>query len=367
MAIGLYIHVPFCKRKCPYCDFYSVCISSLSENNYVDGVIRNIEKYKGVDIDSIYWGGGTPSILSEISYQRIFSAIKANFKLIEPEISLEANPCSADIKKLEFLRNVGFNRISFGVQSCIDTELEKLGRLHNFEQAKQAIINADKAGFENISADLMLGIIGQNSKSLRYSISKLAELPLTHVSAYMLKIEKNTPYYTDSIIESVPDEDETADLYLHAISELEANGFLQYEISNFAKPGFECRHNLKYWRCEEYIGIGPSAHSFYKWKRYEVPRSLGEFITSEFQNEIVNEERPHTFEEVAMLRLRLAEGLSKSTCEEFDVDFDKIIQKAEPLEKAGLVKIYDDRVIITKKGFLVSNSITLYLIYNTYD
>ncbi len=364
MAIGLYIHVPFCIRKCPYCDFYSQSVAPNTEIQYVDAIVRNIQKYKNTEVDSIYFGGGTPSILSDLSYQRIFSAIKNNFRLIDPEISLEANPCSVDLNKLKFFRNVGFNRISFGVQSCVDSELERLGRLHNFEQAKTAILNAKEAGFDNISADQMIGIPEQTSESLSVSLAELSKLPLTHISAYMLKIEKNTPFNTASIINILPDEDSVADLYLQTINELEENGFEQYEISNFSRKGFECRHNLKYWRCEEYIGLGPSAHSFFNGKRYEVPRSLNEFISNEFQIEVVNEEHPHTFDEVAMLRLRLTEGLSKKVCEEFNVDFEEIIKKAEPLKKAGLVDIFDNRIVITKNGFLVSNSIIAEILCN---
>ena len=363
MPIGLYIHVPFCKRKCPYCDFYSQSVTPNTEIQYVDALIRNIHKYKNTEVDSIYFGGGTPSVLSDLSFQRIFSAINNNFRLIEPEISLEANPCSIDLKKLEFFRNVGFNRISFGVQSCVDSELKRLGRLHNFQQAKSAILNAKIAGFENISADLMIGIPEQTSESLSVSLAELSKLPLAHISAYMLKIEKSTPFNTESIINILPDEDCVADLYLQTINELEKNSFEQYEISNFSKKKYECRHNLKYWRCEKYIGLGPSAHSFFNGKRYEVPRSLGDFVSNEFQTEVVNEEHPHTFDEVAMLRLRLAEGLSRNVCEEFNINFEGIIKKAEPLKKAGLVDISDDRVVITKKGFLVSNSIIGEIIY----
>lgn len=363
MATGLYIHVPFCKRKCPYCDFFSINVSHYNEIKYVDALIRNIKKYKDVEIDSIYWGGGTPSILSEESYQRIFSALKSNFKLVNPEISLEANPCSVDLEKLKFLRTVGFNRISFGVQSCVDTELKKLGRSHNFEQAKQAIFNAYNAGFENISADLMLGIPEQTKESLEFSINELSKLPLTHISAYILKIEENTPFNNSTVINSLPNEDIVADLYLQAVEQLENNGFMQYEISNFAKSGFECKHNLKYWRCEEYIGLGPSAHSFWNGKRYEVPKNLDEFIENEYQTEIINEENPHTFEEVAMLQLRLKEGLSRKICDEFNADFERIIKKAEPLKKARLVEISDDKISITKEGFLVSNEIISRIIY----
>ena len=237
MAIGLYIHVPFCRSKCPYCDFYSLCFSEDLQKGYINGLIKNFQKYKGQKIDSIYFGGGTPSILSNESYKKIFLALNSNFKLISPEISLEANPCSVDFDKLSFFKDVGFNRISFGVQSCVDSELKKLGRAHNFEQAKNAITNAKIAGFENISADLMLGILGQTSDSLSYSINELSKLPLSHISAYILKIEKDTPFNNIDIINKLPNEDKVCDLYLKAVNELSQNEFEQYEISTFAKKG----------------------------------------------------------------------------------------------------------------------------------
>jgi len=357
MAIGLYIHVPFCRKKCPYCDFYSLPFSEELERKYVDSVIKNLGFCKDKVLDTIYFGGGTPSILSNESYKRIFLAIEDNFTLLNPEITLEANPCTVDFEKLQFLRQVGFNRISFGVQSCVDSELEKLGRLHNFEKSQMAVLNAKKAGFDNISCDLMIGIIGQNSETLSYSIDRLTELPITHISAYILKVEEKTAYNNSEIIAQLPDEDSVADLYLQAIEELSQKGFEQYEISNFSIKGLESKHNLKYWHCEEYIGIGPSAHSFYGGKRYSVPASLTDFIENERQIEIVTEENPHTFEEVAMLALRLREGLSFKTCEEFGVDVGAITNKAEPLEKAGFVKISEKGIVITKTGFLISNAI----------
>jgi len=364
MAIGLYIHVPFCRKKCPYCDFYSLPFSKELERKYVNSVVKNIDFCKGEVLDSIYFGGGTPSILSNESYTEIFSAINESFTLVAPEITLEANPCTVDLEKLAFLRQVGFNRISFGVQSCVNSELEKLGRLHNFEQAKSAVLNAKKAGFENISCDLMLGIIGQNAETLSYSINQLSKLPITHISAYILKIEVETAYNNPKIIEQLSDEDLVADLYLQAIDELSKKGFEQYEISNFAKKGFECKHNLKYWHCEEYLAIGPSAHSFYKGKRCAVPSSVTEFIENQRQIEVVTEENPRTFEEVAMLALRLSEGLSFETCEEFGIDFGDLIKKAEPLERAGFVKISDTGISITKEGFLISNVIIGKLLFD---
>lgn len=362
MAIGIYIHVPFCRKKCPYCDFYSLSFSKELEQKYVTSLIRNFSYYKGKVMDSIYFGGGTPSILSDESFKAISSAIKNNFTLSNPEITLEANPCTVDFDKLKFLRGLGFNRISFGVQSCVNSELEKLGRLHDFKQARYAVLNAKKAGFNNISCDLMLGIIGQNAETLTYSINKLCDLPINHISAYILKIEKNTAYNSPKIICQLPDEDKTSDLYLQAVNELSQKGFEQYEISNFAIKGFECKHNLKYWHCEQYLGIGPSAHSFYNGKRFFVPPDINKFIANERQTEFVTEENPHTFEEVAMLALRLSEGLSFKTCEDFGVDINTIIKKAEPLEKAGLVRVSSTGIAITKDGFLVSNSIISQLV-----
>lgn len=364
MPIGLYIHVPFCKRKCPYCDFYSLVLSKDTEKLYADAVVRNIERYKGTEIDTVYFGGGTPSLLSAHSFYIIMNAIKNNLILSsDAEISLECNPSSADSKKLKSLHNIGFNRISFGIQSCVDSELKALGRLHNFNEAKNAVIMAHKSGFDNISADLMLGIIGQTKESLEFSVDELSKLPLTHISAYILKIEEATPYNNPKIISAVPDEDTTADLYTYACEALSHKSFLQYEISNFSKAHYECTHNLKYWLCEEYIGIGPSAHSFWGGKRFEVPRDINSFINSDKQTEIINEEHPHTFDEVAMLRLRLSSGLSRKVCEQYSQSFDSILKKAQPMKKAGLVDFNDDCIFITQKGFLVSNTIITDLIF----
>ncbi len=286
MSTGLYIHVPFCKNKCPYCDFYSLKLTQETEKKYTEAVIRNLEQFKGETLDTIYFGGGTPSILSAHSFYCIFKAINKFFKLDNAEITLEANPSVTDIKKLKSLKNVGFNRISFGVQSCDDNELKQLGRIHNFSTAKTAILNASQAGFENISCDVMLGIIGQTKQSLENTIDKLTSLPINHISAYILKIEENTPYNCEAILKKLPCEDLVCDLYEFGQNLLSSKGFNQYEVSNFSKKGFESKHNLKYWECKEYIGIGPSAHSFYNKKRYYCPPCVDEFINDEIQKAI---------------------------------------------------------------------------------
>ncbi len=354
---GLYIHVPFCKSKCPYCDFYSLTFNKQLEEDYTSAVVRNLSKYEGAKIDTIYFGGGTPSLLSTQSFSNIFNAIEKYFVLDNQEITLEANPATLDKTKLKELKNIGFNRISFGIQSMVDNELEKLGRLHNAKEAKQTVLDAYSAGFKNISADLMIGISNQTMDSLENSLSEFCKLPLTHISAYLLKIEPNTPYFKLANNLNIPNDDLSADMYLFTVNYLKEHGFYQYEISNFAKENYQSKHNLKYWNCEKYIGIGPSSHSFYNNKRYEVPRDFNKFISNEFQTEIINENNPANFYEKAMLCLRLSSGLSRKICDEFGYDFDKILQKAKHFKKANLICATKNNISLTKEGFLLSNTI----------
>lgn len=355
--IGLYIHVPFCAKKCPYCDFYSLKYNEEDAFLYVNSVIRNLQKYHGekISIDSVYFGGGTPSLLTPEKLARIMESISDSFVLLNPEISVEVNPSLVNIEKLHTLKEIGFNRISFGIQSFNDNELKALGRLHNSKTAQIAVINAEKAGFKNISADIMMGINQQDLSSLYNTLNTIHALPLTHISAYMLKIEENTPFNDEKIIAVLPDDDTVSDLYLACVDRLSEIGFKQYEISNFSKFGFESRHNLHYWNCDEYIGIGPAAHSYYKGKRYCVPRSLKEFNESICQTEIITDDNPGTFEEYAMLKIRLMKGLDLSECEKrFGISIEKIIEKARPIENSGLINIKDNIISLNPKGCLVS-------------
>lgn len=348
---GLYIHVPFCRRKCAYCDFYSLSGSEDIIPRYVSAVIRNI-KAQGRRYDTVYFGGGTPSLLSG---RQVYDILNAADIQNNAEISAECNPDSADIHKLTELRSAGIDRISVGVQSFDDMELSALGRLHGSEQAENALKNAKKAGFENISADLMLGIPYQDIASLRKSIERLSGLDVTHVSAYMLKLEEGTPLADNSaLIEKTADGDEMADLYLETVRLLTDAGYDQYEISNFGKRDFECRHNLKYWRCEDYIGIGPSAHSCADGRRFAVPSDLNDFISRDVQQIIVTDDDPCTPAERLMLALRLTEGVSLADyCE----NADKLLKAAKPLEAHGFVTLHGGRLALTVKGFLVSNEI----------
>ncbi len=353
---GLYIHIPFCARKCPYCDFYSLPYSKKLCEDYVSALVRNIRHFapQGISIDSIYFGGGTPSLLYSSQVKAILDAVGDSFDVHDPEITLEANPCTADLRKLSEYREAGVNRLSLGVQSANDTELEKLGRLHDFKRAEKAVHDAVKAGFENISCDIMLGTAQQTLISLENSIDALINLPLQHISAYMLKIEKGTPYDCDEVRSAAADDDLMSEMYLKTVQKLADAGFEQYEISNFAKPGFESRHNLKYWTGESYIGIGASAHSFFGGKRYFCPKDVGSFVSGELQAEVTEDENPDLTEEYVMFGLRLAKGIRLDKLGE---NAEMIAQKAKLYEKYGLCRLTEDTLSLTPKGFLVSNSL----------
>lgn len=354
--IGLYVHIPFCLSKCPYCDFYSVKYGNEAAREYKNAVIRNLkyysELYNNKKFDTVYFGGGTPILL----WREIIEILEQADVDSNAEITVEANPCCSDKENLSALRSGGVNRISFGVQSLDDSILKGLGRRHNSITAVNAIETASKCGFGNTSADLMLGVEGQCKKDVTDSIKRLSELPVTHISAYMLKIESGTPFAASKL--NLPSEEEICDIYLGAVKELSENGFGQYEISNFSKKGFRCRHNIKYWNSEEYLGLGPAAHSFLDGKRFYVERDLTGFLSDPHQITVFEEESElSAAEEYAMLRLRLSEGLLLS---EFD---------ARRGNSKGLIKNttyipkeyynYDGkRISLTPSGFLVSNAVT---------
>jgi len=347
--IGLYIHVPFCLSKCPYCDFYSERYSRTLAERYKQAVLRNLEHYGG-DFDTVYFGGGTPILLAD-EIAEILGKIQRSDNA---EITIEANPCVCDEQRLGRLFESGVNRLSIGVQSLNERELAFLGRRHTVKQAENTVACAYNVGFRNISADLMLGLEGQTKESVLNSIQKLAELPLAHVSAYLLKIEEGTPFAKRTL--SLPDDEQSAELYLFAAEQLEKCGFMQYEISNFARSGFESKHNLHYWHCEEYLGIGPAAHSYYGGKRFCTARDLNDFLSSEYQRTIVTDDKPGNFDEFAMLALRLTEGLKFADCSRFDINMNSVIEHCKKIPQK-YVNITKDEVSLTREGFLVSNAV----------
>jgi oxygen-independent coproporphyrinogen-3 oxidase len=316
---------------------------------YADAVIRNAEHYRE-RYDTVYFGGGTPSAAWR-DVCRIMGKLRFSD---DAEITVEANPNTITRESLTSLKNSGVNRLSVGVQSFSNAELHALGRAHTSEDASNAVRIAIECGFKNISVDLMLGVPGQTPDSIRRSIKILSGLNITHVSAYMLKIEPNTPFAKAQL--KFPDENLTAQIYLAAVKALEDSGFAQYEISNFSKEGFKCRHNLKYWRSEEYLGIGTAAHSFYDGERFFVVNDIREFIKANVQQVIVTEKPAENFDEYAMLRLRLTEGLTFAECEKFGVGKEAMLKRCK-LVPPDYLRITDKGVSITGEGFLVSNQI----------
>lgn len=351
---ALYIHIPFCLSKCPYCNFYSVKYEKSKAEQYKNAVIRNLKHYDNISgniYDTVYFGGGTPILL----WQEICELM--NYIRTSPaaEITVEANPCCSNEENLSALLSSGVNRISFGVQSLDDSELKALGRRHSAAQAEAAIEAAYKCGFKNISADLMLGLEGQTAEGVCSNIRLLSELPVTHISAYMLKIEKGTPFAEGSL--SLPDEDSICSIYLSAAQCLESKGFKQYEISNFAKEGYQCRHNLKYWNREEYLGLGPAAHSFTHGNRFYTENDLKAFLSSPIQKTIPEESSElSNAEEYLMLRLRLTEGVSLDEYGKTGGNANELINNLDKIPKEYF-SFDGKRISLTPTGFLVSNAV----------
>lgn len=357
--VGLYIHVPFCSGKCPYCDFYSLSASEEKMDAYTDAVVFELllwGKKSGRRADTLYFGGGTPSLLGERRLITILEAAERAFGLDGAEITAEVNPCTGRELSFSALRKAGFNRLSVGLQSSDEKELHSLGRRHSAEEARKTLLCAQEAGFDNLSLDLMLAIPNQTEESLLRSVEFCRKAGVQHISAYLLKIEEGTPFFKRREALSLPGEEGERALYLAACEALEKAGFAQYEISNFSLPGRESRHNLKYWNGEEYLGIGPAAHSFFGGRRFYAPRSLEQFLRkAEYEDDGPGGDA----EEYAMLRLRLREGLSREKYRErFGEDYPPSYDRnAAKFEKAGLLWCDGKGIRFSREGFLVSGKL----------
>lgn len=358
-SIGLYVHIPYCKSKCPYCDFYSGKGTELEYDKYILMLTEKIRLWSAKTektVSSIYFGGGTPSVLGAERLSEILSAIKNTFSVnVDAEITTEVNPDTGKVIDFTLLKKSGFNRISIGMQSAVEKELKQLGRIHTADEAKITVERAKNAGIDNVSLDLMMGIPFQTEESLKKSIDFCIECGVTHISSYILKIEEGTKF--DSIKNSLilPDEDKQAELYLFAVDYLKKLGFEQYEISNFAKKGFESRHNINYWKCGEYIGIGPSAHSFFNGDRFCYNKTM-----RDFENNITEFNcKGGTAEEFIMLTLRLKTGLDfKEFYKKYGVEIsDDVKRKIKKYSDMGFMEMNNNRACFTPKGFLVSNTI----------
>jgi len=367
-ALGLYIHIPFCKQKCVYCDFYSLPRGEARMDDFTAALCAHLTETapfaSGHQVDTVFFGGGTPSYLGADRLTKILKLILKKYNVTrDAEITLEANPDSAcDWKTLRALRRAGFNRLSLGMQSASDAELAAIGRVHTMEQVRQAVEAARKAKLDNISLDLIYGLPGQTMEQWQRNLSAAVELAPQHISCYGLKVEEDTPLSRMTNL-NLPDDELQADMYLYTVDYLQQRGLLQYEISNFAHPGHESRHNLKYWTLGEYAGFGPGAHSDFGGTRYAYVRDLDAYIRG------VTEHTPMLSEsecispmdrdtEWLMLGLRTVQGLDPKDYERrFRRRFDCFLPFLENCRSAGYTQLTDGRWHLTPVGFLLSNQI----------
>ncbi|MDY3928245.1 MAG: radical SAM family heme chaperone HemW [Clostridia bacterium] len=360
---GLYIHIPFCIRKCKYCDFVSYCGQEENYDLYIEKLSEEAEEFKGENIDSVFIGGGTPTILSSAQLSKLLRTINNNFNISpDCEFSIEANPKTLDKEKLQILKYGGVNRISVGVQSFCDEELKKIGRIHNAENAYNTLVMIKDAGFENLNIDLMLSLPGQNEDSLLKTLNRAMEISPTHISCYSLILEEGTRLFEEyqSGIYSETDDDYDRYLYHMTIDYLKKHGYDRYEISNFSKPGFQCRHNIKYWNCDEYIGLGTAAHSYYDSRRTYNTSKLSEYLKGNFHSDdITFLDREDKIKEYIIMRLRLAEGINEN---DFFMRFhekfsDRYTAVTDKLIKLGLMSKDKNNYFLTERGTDISNSV----------
>ena len=368
--LGIYVHVPFCRSKCQYCDFYSLtCKDGRVMDKYLEAVCAHIKEAGQLApdylVDSVYFGGGTPSFFGAEGMAHILSVIRKSFDVARTaEITFEANPDSVSDRLARRLHREGFTRVSLGIQSDNDDMLKHLGRPHNYQQAVTAFKRLRKAGFRNVSVDLMYGLPNQSLESWEKTLENVLSLGPEHVSCYGLKVEENTPLWDYKDCCNLPDDDLQADMYLAAMGILRENGYRQYEISNFCRKGQVSRHNLKYWTGGEYLGFGPDAASDFAGNRFTIVRDLQEYIDGiaeggQVLREVQKIPTRERAGEYLMMRLRLTSGLDPKEYEKrFLLPFAPLEKALESFKLQKLaVKTYDGRWHLTPEGFLVSNSI----------
>lgn len=358
-TLGIYIHIPFCRSKCAYCDFYSLARGEDSMDAYAAALSAALRDAApgaaGYAVDTVYFGGGTPTALGAKRLAALLDVVTAQYAVApDAEITTEANPESArDAIALRTLRGAGFNRVSLGMQSADDGELRAVGRIHTAADTAAAVEAARAAGFRNLSLDLIYGLPAQTLSRWLGNLDAALALRPEHLSCYGLKVEPDTPLWARRENACLPDDDAQAEMYLAAVARLEARGYAQYEISNFALPGRESRHNLKYWTLGEYLGFGPGAHSDFGGRRFAVARDLDAFLAGR----IVHSEdaaitpRERAAERV-MLGLRTAEGLDAATL----AGAENVLRQCEA---HGLAASRGGRWRLTPRGFLVSNAVIL--------
>lgn len=372
-SLGIYIHIPFCRSKCAYCDFYSLANRESDMDRYLAALITHLEETapqaKSSMVDTVYIGGGTPSVFEAKRVSAVLKTIKRCYHMTaDCEITMEGNPDSVDLTLLRAVRRAGVNRLSLGVQSANDHELQLIGRPHNFTQAVEAVQNARKAGIQNLSLDLIYGIPDQDMESWQKTVEELIQLAPEHLSCYGLQLEEGTPLYDRQDQLQLADDDQQADMYLWMVERLKEAGYDQYEISNFSKPGREGRHNMRYWQMKDYIGFGPGAHSDFGGRRFSFVPSLEDYIKGmEDGTPIVDEDWEMTEEdrrsEYIMLSLRTVHGLDGNYYSRtFHMNFKPLEMLLQGYEDRGLVKQAEGRWHFTPEGFMISNPLIVELL-----
>lgn len=373
--LGIYVHVPFCESKCAYCNFISFKSDEETKEKYVFALIKEMEMYKeklkDCSVDTIFFGGGTPSCLRPKAIKNILNYIVNNFNVeSDAEITIECNPNSITREKLSEYKLAGVNRLSIGLQAYNNKLLKLIGRIHTVNDFDRAIKNARIVGFDNINVDLLLGLPKQKMYDIAFELKHLTKLNIPHFSCYGLIVEENTKLFKDleNKLYSLPSEDLSVKMYNYTLNFLKKHGINRYEVSNFAKSGYESRHNLKYWNMQEYVGFGLASHSFFDNKRWENVTNLGDYF-----NLVENEKLPAINveietkeglkEEFLMTGLRKQNGISLEEYEKL-FDEDLLISKQKELSKLfneNLVDIVDGRLFAMDKGFEFLNQIILNL------
>ena len=375
----IYIHIPFCVKKCDYCDFLSGPADNDTKEKYVKALIKEIEAYKGTvyiedKITSLFVGGGTPSILSCNQIERIVYAVKGVFKFEEDaEITVEMNPGTVTKDKLATFKRAGVNRLSIGLQSANDSELKILGRIHTYEEFLNTFNMARETGFNNINVDLISAVPGQSVSSWKTSLEKVAELNPEHISAYSLIIEEGTPFYEkygdecdNKLDNNAPLPDEVSERIMYEETEeiLSTYGYHRYEISNYAKEGKECEHNKGYWKCDDYLGIGLGSSSLINGQRFHNTEDMMKYLNNSSNIESLREDKVNLtteerIEEFMFLGLRMTRGISLSEFRNrFGISIDKVYgNEIDKFKEEGLIEVKDDMLYLTKHGIDVSNQV----------
>lgn len=374
----LYIHVPFCIKKCAYCDFLSAPAGEEERQRYVETMIKEIQgyrkKYQEYCVTTIFVGGGTPSVLSGEQIKEVFNALRASFVIdAQAEITIEVNPGTVTEEKVEAWMQAGVNRISIGLQSVNDEELQMLGRMHTYKDFLNTYHLLRDKGFNNLNIDLISAIPGQTLESWKKTLSTVAELEPEHISAYSLIVEEGTPFYSiygeggadgnlESMVQPLPDEETERFIYEETETILQKYGYDRYEISNYAKPGYACRHNEGYWRRVNYLGVGLGASSLIENQRFRNFSTYDVYMDAIQNQKLFHEEVESLsvtdeMEEFIFLGLRMMSGISR---EEFQKKFGKKIEtvyekQIQQLKKDGLIEFVENRIRLTKRGIDISN------------